>query len=952
MRAATGQRVQAAMAQRTCGEHHEATPAKQLNCFVRSIALIERVGNALGTLAFTWATVVLLGGYPTVLRPMDDFWFATTIVFLEAARMFSRNNRLDYQVFFYTRGAVRPVGWNGLLVVVCLSNVLVNLIIMTRKKRKYSPTVMDEFRRAMITMLILTAAIRQILSVGALKLLSETLRRFASLWSPLVAIILLVPPMTYGNDNFSIGEWMVFLLLFLVVLLLTVSRLRYPRIIKLVDSTLGRKLASWRRLILNLCMLASLVMVLFVQDDPVCLGLMMGYELYALVVVSFGNLQIPAAIARVVLALLRLVPHNYYGHDMNNPAKMNLGPSLYIFYGMVLGQGILYIVACLFEIFSFFPRRSIARRVGFRGQWGVECINLYYAYAFEKYMNGDVLAPKKMSLNRFAMDCLHSYSPKMQLHGVRIMHGLLQRELSKTRTFSKLTTSTETMVKLIKMLDWTSPENSTVRLYAAKVIAELSKSLRVTAIPGTVQIVSALLNYGNQHKRGNPLLDSDGEQGEVYDSTLNITDNIEKCLNAVSGSGNLLETQEDSTGQLRSFRHKCWILRCWQRISESWEIPQEEPLTEQALLPVLAMTIIYNLAGYDQDNCLEISRASELIPKIIGFTSYCRSNTTYADAGSNVLVKSSLKLLNRLTSIDGEIGTTLRHNISRHPFLLGNLAEILRDSTSSPELRKLGAGILRNLAVDVNTRQEIGRIQVVINGLMQTFLMPDGLSTSTNADPLLRKVAGQALAMLAMDSIDNCLAMLREKRFAFIKELTAIIHLDRYRCVSASLLRSMCLHARHELQLSDLKELSYALREVLEKVLVANRAEIGFLVGLSSEICKTVPDDFARELGHGQIKQTFVKCLVDALNENMEVSDACPEISRSILEQTITMMEYDSGYASYFNHHHMSKALSMMEQMACCSANYNIFVGDARLTEAKEPLSSLVARAKQLMAFR
>ncbi len=40
----------------------------------------------LGTLAFTWATVVLLGGYPTVLRPDDDFWFATTMVFLEAAR--------------------------------------------------------------------------------------------------------------------------------------------------------------------------------------------------------------------------------------------------------------------------------------------------------------------------------------------------------------------------------------------------------------------------------------------------------------------------------------------------------------------------------------------------------------------------------------------------------------------------------------------------------------------------------------------------------------------------------------------------------------------------------------------------------------------------------------------------------------------------------------------------
>lgn len=105
-RPATGQPYQgrssasAAMAQRTGGEHRvqiindrggavpigEAAPEKQLNFFVRSVALIERVGNALGALAFMWATVVLLGGYPTVLRPNLDFWFATAIVFLEAAR--------------------------------------------------------------------------------------------------------------------------------------------------------------------------------------------------------------------------------------------------------------------------------------------------------------------------------------------------------------------------------------------------------------------------------------------------------------------------------------------------------------------------------------------------------------------------------------------------------------------------------------------------------------------------------------------------------------------------------------------------------------------------------------------------------------------------------------------------------------------------------------------------
>ena len=61
-----------------------ATAERRLNCFVRYVALIERLGNALGTLAFTWATVVLLGGYPTVLH--TDFWFTTAIVFLEAPR--------------------------------------------------------------------------------------------------------------------------------------------------------------------------------------------------------------------------------------------------------------------------------------------------------------------------------------------------------------------------------------------------------------------------------------------------------------------------------------------------------------------------------------------------------------------------------------------------------------------------------------------------------------------------------------------------------------------------------------------------------------------------------------------------------------------------------------------------------------------------------------------------
>ncbi|KAF8679199.1 hypothetical protein HU200_045968 [Digitaria exilis] len=67
------------MAQSSGVEHSVPLPAhgadakgppleKQLNGFVKAVVRIERLGNALGTLAFTWATVVLLGGYAAGLR--------------------------------------------------------------------------------------------------------------------------------------------------------------------------------------------------------------------------------------------------------------------------------------------------------------------------------------------------------------------------------------------------------------------------------------------------------------------------------------------------------------------------------------------------------------------------------------------------------------------------------------------------------------------------------------------------------------------------------------------------------------------------------------------------------------------------------------------------------------------------------------------------------------------
>jgi len=57
---------------------------KTLNKIVFCVAFLEWAGNAAGTLASIWATVVLLGGFCSLLIRVD-FWFATVIVFMEGS---------------------------------------------------------------------------------------------------------------------------------------------------------------------------------------------------------------------------------------------------------------------------------------------------------------------------------------------------------------------------------------------------------------------------------------------------------------------------------------------------------------------------------------------------------------------------------------------------------------------------------------------------------------------------------------------------------------------------------------------------------------------------------------------------------------------------------------------------------------------------------------------------
>uniref|UniRef100_I1QCR0 BLE2 protein n=1 Tax=Oryza glaberrima TaxID=4538 RepID=I1QCR0_ORYGL len=815
-----------------------AAPEKRLNRFVHLVAMTERLGNALGAMAFTWATIVLLGGYPDNLDS-TYFWLATAIVFLEAIRMFTNDNRLDYQLFFGTRGDFSLLGWNGLLIV----------------------------------MVYLSA----------------------------------------------------------------------------VPVLLSKKLLPWRQVVLNMCMLAAIVMLVFIFSAKLTYQLMIiVYEVSALLFLSSGNFQIPAAVVRVVLALISL-SDGVEGVEGEKGSKHNLEPSLNIFYGMVLGQGILYIVACLVEVFSFIPRRYLIRSGGFGGQMGVEYVNSYYAYAFEKCMGGAVLAPKKISLITFAMDSLNSDSSRKKLYGVQMLHKFLKKEQLRTKTIKKLTKDTNTVASLFDMLGWTSEGDEEIRLFAAKVTAELAGRLRVVQIPGATQLVASLLDTDHQQTTRDHFLFIDTQMGRE-DSPIQqvgMTEQDSLVLKYLKQMAIycLIPVDEPSNMHQRNSH----MLRWWKRITKRWSVPEEEPSTDQDFLPIQGLLIIERLANFDPGNCMEISRTTGLISKMIDFISYRNHMTSTNEAHQIMLPSLSLRVLRRLASTEGKLGVTLRQQILEHPFVLRNLEKILDDdSGSSHELKQLAAEILKNLAMDRNTSADIGHILVIISSLMRAFLSQDP-SSSTNSNHLLWKNAGQALAMLAMESRDNCLVMLMEQGYVFIRQLTTMMQDDRFKCIAASLLWNMCEHAQSELSNSDLKELSYILREVLEGIMDAEGAELEVLIGLSSQICQVIPEDFAREVEHGQIKEKFIKRLVEVLNAHMKPSAHCPRIRRVIVQHAIYLMEFNSRYANDFHKCWMVEALSMVERTPSRAENYRLFSGDTGLMEHNTPLTALVARAKELM---
>jgi hypothetical protein len=722
---------------------------------------------------------------------------------------------MEYQFFFRARGALRRPSLNRLIAIVCMAEVLVFFMAKYENEDKLPilgslwkaanfqeelKNVMDGycqkytrfctiFEEYFFQVFVIYFALF-LFTVGKLmlNLVYRPQHHPGSVWSSLAAILLLGPCLfletSIPEDKLKVPR-LIFIPLLAAVILVAISKLQFQRITALVNSPTGRRMISKSPVIMIFCVCTAVAI----------LGNMAGVLVYqflllALLVETCGNLEVLAAVVRIQYAMMGFIKVSYgYPEGTSEPTKKNFMHSRAIFYRMVLVEGALCILACILETFSSIPRKSLLHQSGFGSKWGVKCIDMYYSRVYEQCIAGGVLAPKITQLTSFAMDFTNSDSASNQLYGVQMLHSFLQKEPSKALLLSRLSTSMKTVQTLISMLGWASPQNAAIRLFAAKVINDLANNLEAVAIPGSMQNISSLLGTDNQMKRQSPLLYTYGNQEERQDIVLDIGDDEEDRQDPL--------VHTSSRRNSRMLRSRQWMTTCWSI--------EEELFTDQELLPVLGMSILERLADCGPENSEEICSANNLISKIIEYTN---------EIHDQILKGSSLKLLRRLSITGGEIGITLRRKISEQPCLLRTLAEILDDMEGSQELKKLATEILRNLATDRNTREEIVHIGVITSRLIHAFLAQHPPS-NPYSDRSLQITAGQALALLTMESVNNCSLMLKEPGYELIRELIVMIQDDRYnRYVAAIILRNLCMNAQPIISSSDMAELSHFLRKV------------------------------------------------------------------------------------------------------------------------------------------
>lgn len=602
-------------------------------------------------------------------------------------------------------------------------------------------------------------------------------------------------------------------------------------------------------------------------------------------------LQLSSAAACVILSLMCLIEQDY-GEVDGDTDKRNRKPALNIFYGLALAEALMFLVEKAYWHWKVSYGKlleHVSRECELRGQTGIVSIKRFFYDAYSKSISGSIFDGLNMDLVTFAEELLDSNYQDEQFIGVQMLQKFVKSKLFASDTLRKIGTSNWVIERLIEMLNWKNPAEEEIRRCAAEIVSKLAgkkhNALRVAGIPGAMESISSLLHTGQSY-------------------------------NARPHEINQRSIAADETNY------------------------------EFSAFNLLGLSILKKLAR-DHDNCWKIGNARNLLPKIIDFTNANQSllrNDLAPDSQINC-VKRSLQVVKRLASATGNTGKNLRQEISENVFTVSNIREILQYGQNHMVLQKMGIEILTSLAMDETAREKIGSTGGILKLLLSIFFKPG----FTENEKFVSEEAGDALAILALESKSNCERILKDNKV--LERLITALNDPVLQMNASRVLRNLCAYSGIECA-GSLRGVTAAIPTVLKAIMSEKEKLLEVSIGLAAQICKFMgATEYAKELERAGIKESdLVEKLVQILKEYNYPQIKVPRIRRFVIEQAIWMMKSQASYIQLFKNFEMDKLLESVAESTSELERFHVFSGSVGLSKHRRSLSSVVDTAIELMS--
>lgn len=600
-------------------------------------------------------------------------------------------------------------------------------------------------------------------------------------------------------------------------------------------------------------------------------------------------LQLASATACVVLSLIKLVHRNYGEVEKGDSDKRNRKSALIIFYSLALADASLFLLEKAYWEWKVSVQKILdqVNKECELGESGLISITRFFYDAYSRCVNGSIFDGLKMDMTSFAMELLESSSPDEQLIGARILRKFSTIQCFSEDTLQKIGINLSVMGRMVEMLNWKDPQEEEIRYSAAEILSKLAgikqNSLRIAEIPGALESTSCLLHVSRSHTRA---ADEISEKRIIFD-------------NENYGSW--------------TFNH-------------------------------LGLQILKKLAR-DHDVCGKIGNTRGLLPKIIEFThadERLLKNPTAAP--SQILtVKRSLQVLKMLSSTSGAAGKQLRKEISEIVFTISYIRDILRYGEKQPELQILGIEILTNLAIEDEATKIIGGTGGVLKELFNIFFNDELPANQSN----VRAVAGEALAMLALESQNTCERILNLR---LNENLTKALEVPLLRINAARIVRNLCAFSGED-SYQQLKSLTAAGPIVLEAIMKEEDKLQEVMTGAAGCIFNLMTSEDSKIMlkKSGLREFDLARRLFMILKKYQDPSIKVPSIRRYAIELAIWMMRDDYTNTQSFVRLGMERELKSVLETTSELESFNIFSGAIGLCRHRLPMHSLVATAIKML---